>query len=100
MTILRTRRFQKAVDRCIRSGKKHILPVLHEVIALLTSFDHASRHLLRERYRDHALRGDKKGMRELHLAHDDLLLYWIIMDDRTIVLEDIVTHEELRKGKG
>lgn len=99
MTIIRTRRFQKAVERCIRSGRKHILPALHEVIALLTAFDPAARRLLRERYRDHALTGDKKGIRELHLAHDDLLLYWIIMDDETIILENIVTHEELRKKR-
>ena len=98
MTITRTRRLQKVVERFARSGREQVLHALHEVIALLVAFDPPAQNLLRERYRDHALRGDKKGIRELHLAQDDLLLYWVQIDKHHIVLLDIVTHEELRRG--
>lgn len=48
-------------------------------------------------WRDHALKGDKQGLRELHLGQDDLLLYDIDEALHIIKLVDIVNHEELRK---
>ena len=53
--------------------------------------------LLREQWRDHVLKGDKRGKRELHLGFDELLLYHVYEEDSTIELMDIITHEELRK---
>jgi len=41
---------------------------------------------------------NKRGIRELHLGFDDLLLYCIDEGTRTIELLDIVSHEELRKS--
>ena len=73
--------------------------VLIDVFALLRSYDDRAQFVLRERYRDHQLIGDKKGIRELHLAKDDLLLYFVVTEHRTINLVDIVSHDILRKKK-
>ncbi|WP_231865151.1 type II toxin-antitoxin system mRNA interferase toxin, RelE/StbE family [Francisella hispaniensis] len=47
---------------------------------------------LPSKYKDHELRGNKKGIRELHLAFDDLLLYVVIEDNNLLKLYDIGTH--------
>ena len=99
MTILRSRRFQKALNRFARSGRKDILHAIHDVISLLMTHDDRSLYILKKRYKDHSLRGNLKGFRELHLSIDDLILYFIIKNEQTVVLDDIVTHEELRKKK-
>ena len=82
-----------------KAGRTEILIALDDVIRLLVVFDRQSLFILQERYRDHPLKGHRKGMRELHLAYDDLLLYLVEHFDGTITLIDIVTHEELRKRK-
>lgn len=51
-----------------------------------------ARKPLPSKYKDHELKGNKKGIRELHLAFDDLLLYIIIDDDNLLKLYDIGTH--------
>ena len=49
---------------------------LREVLALL-----ASGAGLPERYRDHALQGDWKGYRDLHIEPDWLLVYRVTADE-------------------
>lgn len=82
-----------------RAGRTDVIAALDDVIRLFIAFDRQSQFILQEHYRDHPLKGHRKGMRELHLAYDDLLLYWVEHEDGTITLIDIVTHEELRKRK-
>ena len=89
----------KSVARFEKGGRGDVLSALEDAIHLLSAYDQRAQFILRERYRDHVLKGNRKGMRELHLAHDDLLLYLIIQEDNTVVLENIVTHEELRKRR-
>lgn len=82
-----------------RADRTDVIAALDDVIYLLVAFDRRSQFILQERYKDHPLKGHRQGMRELHLAYDDLLLYWVEHADSTITLIDIVTHEELRKRK-
>ena len=63
-----------------------------EVIDLLAIHDTRSLYMLRSRWRDHELKGNKKGIRELHLGQDVLLLYEIDAEQRIIKLLDIVSH--------
>lgn len=95
--IVPSRRFLKAVKRYRRSGDRRILESAEEVVHLLSIGDKRSFSILGTRWRDHALKGNKQGIRELHLSVDDLLLYSIDEESSTVELLDIVNHEELRK---
>jgi mRNA interferase YafQ len=99
MTILWSGRIAKAVAKYKHAGNTKVLTALYDAIHLLEIYDERSRTILRKRYRDHALKGSKKGVRELHLAQDDLLLYLIFKNDNTVILDKIVSHEELRRRK-
>ena len=70
---------------------------MEEVVQLLSIHDDRSLYVLATRWRDHVLKGDKQGIRELHLSQDDLLLYSIDESLGIIKLLNIVSHEELRK---
>lgn len=96
-TIVPSKRFLKAAKKYKFSGRLSILDAAEEAIHLLSIHDARSLFVLGERWRDHALKGDKKGIRELHLSIDDLLLYRSDEATSTIELLDIVSHEELRK---
>ncbi len=95
--IVPTKPFTKAARKLRKGGKKHLLALLAEVIDLLAIHDNRSLFMLSTRWRDHELKGNKKGIRELHLNQDDLLLYDIDEAQQIIKLLDIVNHEELRK---
>ena len=96
-TIVPSKRFRKAVRKYKKSGRTLILRAAAEVIDLLAIHDARSQYVLGTRWRDHALKGDKQGIRELHLSQDDLLLYAVDEQLQIIKLLDIVSHEELRK---
>lgn len=49
---------------------------------------------LPEKYKDHELRDNLKGIRELHLKTDDLLLY-IRKEGKSITLIDIGNHANI-----
>ena len=68
-----------------------------EAIDLLSMHTTETLSILAMQWRDHGLKGDKRGIRELHLSLDDLLLYRTDDDASIIELLDIVSHEELRK---
>ena len=80
-------------------GKKYVLEAAKEAIDLLATHDAHAIIELATRWHDHALKGDKRGIRELHLMLDDLLLYSVDDETSAIELLDIVSHEELRKKK-
>ena len=84
--IKRTNRFNKEVEQMLKRGKD--LNKLKEVVRLL-----AIGEKLPAKYKDHPLKGDKKGLRDLHIEPDWLLLYRI--EDDFIILEATGTHSDL-----
>ena len=96
-TLFPSKRFQKAVENYRKGGRKRLLLAAEEAIELLALHDNRSLFMLGTRWKDHALVGNKFGIRELHLSQDDLLLYSVDEDARIIKLLDIVSHEELKK---
>jgi len=50
---------------------------------------------LPEKYVDHSLGGQYKGMRECHLKPDALLIYSVSEKSQTLYLERIGSHSEL-----
>lgn len=52
---------------------------------------------LDKKYRDHALKGNRKGFRECHIQSDWLLIYLIENDILTLTLVDTGTHSDLLK---
>ncbi|WEV47536.1 type II toxin-antitoxin system YafQ family toxin [Bifidobacterium sp. ESL0690] len=65
---------------------------LEKVIRLLMAQDH---EVLRRRYRDHALKGNLRNFRELHIEADWLLIYQIKGDVLTLVLVETGSHQQL-----
>ena len=53
---------------------------------------------LPEKYRDHALAGDKKGYRDCHIKGDWLLIYKIDKNVLTLILAETGTHSDLFKA--
>jgi len=88
---------RKKLNVLRQSGKWNSDASLKEAVALLTTHDKRSLYVLAEHWKDHALKGNLRGIRELHLGFDRLLLYRINEEKRAIVLLDIVTHENLEK---
>ena len=95
--LIPSKRFIKAAKKYKRSGRLHVLETAEEVIKLLVTHDRSSLIILADMWRDHPLKGDKAGIRELHLGFDDLLLYKVDIEGRVIELLDIVSHDELSK---
>lgn len=83
-----TRQFKRDVKLAMRRG----LPVgeLDTAIALL-----ATGIPLPERYRDHALSGDKAGWRDCHIRNDWVLLYCIDGARLLLTLLRTGTHSDL-----
>lgn len=84
--IKRTNRFNKQMELALKRGKD--LEKLKEVVRLL-----ASGEKLPPKYKDHPLKGDKKGLRDIHIEPDWLLLYRI--EDDYVILEATGTHTDL-----
>lgn len=95
--VVPSKRFQKTVQKYNTGGQKRVLQAAAEVIDLLVVRDNRALFVLGTRWRDHALKGNKHGIRELHLNQDDLLLYTVDEELRIIKLLDIVSHEDLHK---
>ena len=83
----RTTTFKKCVKKY--RHKKDILEVLKNVVALLVNEEPLS-----EKYRGHELIGKYKGIRELHLKPDVLLLY-VKNQGQKIILMAIGSHSEI-----
>ena len=91
-----SRRFLKTAKKYRLGGKRKILEVAEEATHLLSVHDSRSLFVLSKQWKDHALKGNKQGIRELHLSQDELLLYAIDNKTSTVELIDIISHEELR----
>ena len=50
-----------------------------------------------KKYKDHELKGNMKGIKELHLGFNDLLLYFIRNEENELILVDIGTHSHTLK---
>ena len=74
-----------------------MLKALATVINLLSVYNAPAKFVLREEWKDHALKGRFKACRELHLGLDVLLIYQVDEEDRAIEIHSIITHEQLRK---
>jgi mRNA interferase YafQ len=79
-------RFRKDVKRSEKRGKD--MAKLRAVLTLL-----AQEQPLPSEYRDHALRGDWIGFRDLHIEPDWLLLYRVDADE--VQLARTGTHSDL-----
>ncbi|MBT1177537.1 type II toxin-antitoxin system YafQ family toxin [Bifidobacterium callimiconis] len=73
--------------------KKHV--DLKRMIPAITAIMNRDKNLLNGKYRDHALTGDWKGYRELHVDGDWLLVYRIEGDTLTLVLTRTGSHDDL-----
>ena len=87
-----------AFDRDVKTlKKKHyrldlLLQAIHAVVT-------GNRDVLSTVYRDHALTGDWKGYRELHVSGDWLLIYCIEGNGMILVLTRSSTHDDLYTAK-
>lgn len=99
LKIIWHREVAKTVRKIKKSGNQKVLQALSKAIHLLSADNDETRLILRTKYKDHVLQGNRSGIRELHLAQDDLLLYIIQTEENAVHLLDITTHEELRKRK-
>ena len=84
-----TATFKKHLKKVEKRRKGDSQKVL-DVVELL-----AKGKTLEERYRDHELKGDRKGERECHVQPDLLLVYRIYNDVLILELVDTGTHSEL-----
>lgn len=50
---------------------------------------------LRTKYKDHALKGNWRGYREIHVEGDWLVIYRVERDELTLVLTRTGTHDRL-----
>lgn len=90
-TIHETKEFKKSYQRLKHGGASSAgLKKLREVVELL-----ASGTMLPVNYRDHALQGNMKGIRECHIQGDLLLVYSIQQDILVLALLDIGSHSYL-----
>ena len=86
--IRRTKRFRKGLKRMMKRGKR--LDKIATVIRML-----ANGETLPPQYRDHALIGDRMGLRDCHVESDWVLLYYYEGDILVLTLSDTGTHSDL-----
>lgn len=76
-----------------RAKKKHFdMNKLQTVIELIIAEE---TERLTQQYRDHALKGSHKGLRELHIEKDWLLVYKIVNHELKLYLLATGTHNEV-----
>jgi mRNA interferase YafQ len=83
--------YTTAFKRCLKKYKhnQEVLEELKVVLELLVN-----EKPLPKKYLDHELKGKFKGIRELHLKPDDLLLY-LVFQTQKVVLMGLGSHSEL-----
>lgn len=84
--IKRTNRFNKEIELMSKRGKS--LDKLKAAVYLLSKGEK-----LPAKLKDHPLKGDKKGLRDLHIEPDWLLFYRI--EGNFMILEATETHSDL-----
>ncbi|HHT95130.1 MAG TPA: type II toxin-antitoxin system YafQ family toxin [Clostridia bacterium] len=80
--------FKRDYKRLKKRGMN--MDLLHEAISLL-----AKNTPLPEHYRDHALTGNLKGYRDLHITPDWLLIYKIKRKELILILSRTGSHSDL-----
>ena len=88
LTVKFTTAYKKSYKLMKKRGKN--LSLLEEVIDTLRQGK-----ALEERFRDHELKGNRKGFREGHIQPDWLLIYLIEDDILTLTLVDTGSHSDL-----
>lgn len=88
--IVRTPHFKRDYKALL---KKHFNMKLFE--AALIALVAQDEGLLRTRFKDHALKGEWAGYRELHISGDWLLVYRIEEDQLQLVLTRTGSHDDL-----
>ncbi len=81
----------KTFKKCLKKYR-HKKPVLEELKKVVNLLVHNKS--IPAKYRDHELKGNYRGIRELHLKPDDLLLY-IKKDEEKIILMALGNHSEI-----
>lgn len=87
--IVTTRSFRKSFKRVLR-GKTFNIQEFEYVVGLLEKGK-----ILPPKYRDHALTGEYKGFRDVHIQPDVVLLYLKIESILVLELVNIGSHSEL-----
>ena len=87
-TVIQTQRFRKSLRKMLRRGKSE--DKILEVVRML-----ADGETLPPQFRDHALVGDRIGLRDCHIESDWVLLYMIRNDVLVLTLTDTGTHSDL-----
>ena len=87
-TVRYTKRFKKGLKRMMRRGKAR--DKIMAVINLL-----ANGETLPPQYHDHALIGDRIGLRDCHIESDWVLFYYYEGDILVLILTDTGTHADL-----
>ncbi len=90
--VVKAKKFLKDFERLSNSGK-HDMNILKEAMMLLIANDFP----LPAEWKDHALKGDAKGVRECHIKGDLLLMYRTEDEtsDDLITFMRIGTHSEI-----
>ena len=96
LTIVTRPTYERELGRFLRSGlAPRLLNKLRTAIVLLQE-----EKVLPASFRDHALRGRLKHLRECHIDHDLRLVYEIIEDRLELLLLRLCDHDALRKIAG
>ncbi|WEV59926.1 type II toxin-antitoxin system YafQ family toxin [Bifidobacterium sp. ESL0728] len=72
--------------------KHYDMGKLNRALGVLQAQD---KEVLRTRYRDHALKGNLKSFRELHVEGDWLLVYQIVNKTLTLTLTRTGSHDDV-----
>jgi mRNA interferase YafQ len=93
LTIVTRPRYERELGRFLHSGQAaRLLPKLRSAILLLQE-----RKPLPSSFRDHALRGRLKHLRECHIDRDLLLVYEVFEGRLELLLLRLCDHDELKK---
>lgn len=87
LELIQTKSFKKSLKKY--KHNKKVLDELYHIVELLIE-----EKPIPTRYKDHGLVGNHKGIRELHLKPDDLLLY-IHKAKQSITLLAMGSHSDL-----
>lgn len=90
LNVVKSNKFNKSIKKY--KSKKKVLEEFYKVLEILiTQKD------IPKKYKDHELKGNMKGIRELHLGFDNLLLYFIRNEENELILVDIGSHSKTLK---
>ena len=93
LTIVARPRYERELGRFLQSSKAaKFLSKLRTAILCLQQ-----RKPLPVSFRDHALKGRLKGLRECHIDHELLLVYEIVEERLELLLLRLCDHDALRK---